>query len=57
MNMDAGQAGECWFRFHGIILTEWLLEMASIRCKEVRSAAENFKYICNFANIYVDINY
>jgi hypothetical protein len=24
MDLDVGQAGGCWFRFHDIILTEWL---------------------------------
>jgi hypothetical protein len=23
VDLDAGQAGKCWLRFHYIILTEW----------------------------------
>jgi NAD(P)H-flavin reductase len=33
VDLDAGQAGNDWFGFHGIILTEWLLTLP-VWCNE-----------------------
>lgn len=56
MNLDAGQAGNDWFGFHGIILTEWLLTLP-VWCKEDEMCSLTILNIFFIpAHIYVDIN-
>jgi len=56
VDLDAGQAGKYWFRFHDIILTERLRRNCELFVCGMRFAVDNFEYNCYFRNICIDNN-